>query len=46
MTTEFAGSAEELLRTIIEGWCEYQRTPRSGILKLMAAEAGYFPEIA
>lgn len=46
MTTEFAGSAEDLLHTIVEGWCEYQRTPRSGILKLIVAEAGNFPEIA
>lgn len=46
MTSEFAGNAEDLLSTIIEGWCEYQRTPRSGILKLVVAEAGNFPEIA
>lgn len=44
---EFDGSSADLLRFVIMGWWErLGSTKASGIMKLMMAEAGNFPELA
>ena len=44
---EFAGSSADLLGVVMHGWWEHVgATKASGIVKLMMAEAGNFPELA
>ena len=44
---EFEGGSAELLRCVIMGWWErIGATQASGIIKLMMAEAGNFPDVA
>lgn len=44
---EFDGASAELLRSLIMGWWErLGNTKASGIMKLMMAEAGNFPDLA
>ena len=44
---EFQGSSAKLLRCVIMGWWErIGATQASGIIKLMMAEAGNFPDVA
>ncbi|MES2129777.1 MAG: TetR/AcrR family transcriptional regulator [Pseudomonadota bacterium] len=44
---EYQGNSADLLREVLSGWWErVGETPASGIVKLVMAEAGNFPDIA
>ncbi len=43
---EWQGSSEELLRHMLEQWASVVRSRQGGLLKLIVAEAGNFPELA
>lgn len=40
------GTSEELLRRMLEQWAQVIRSPQGGLVKLIVAEAGNFPELA
>lgn len=42
----FEGSSEELLRALIDGFRAFEETPAGGVVKLILAEAGNFPDVA
>jgi AcrR family transcriptional regulator len=44
--SEFDGPAEVLLRRLVESWQAFDRSQFGGILKLLVAEAGNFPDLA
>lgn len=46
MIAGFEGTAEELLRTLVEGFRAFEETPAGGVVKLILAEAGNFPDVA
>jgi AcrR family transcriptional regulator len=42
----FEGSSEELLRALVDGFRAFEETPAGGVVKLILAEAGNFPDVA
>lgn len=42
----FEGSSEELLRALVAGFRAFEETPAGGVVKLILAEAGNFPDVA
>lgn len=42
----FEGSSEELLRALVGGFRAFEETPAGGVVKLILAEAGNFPDVA
>jgi AcrR family transcriptional regulator len=43
---QFEGSSEELLRALVDGFRAFEETPAGGVVKLILAEAGNFPDVA
>ena len=46
MIGHFAGTSEELLRILVAGFRAFEETPAGGVVKLILAEAGNFPDVA
>jgi len=46
MIDAFEGSSEALLRELVAGFRAFEETPAGGVVKLVLAEAGNFPEVA
>lgn len=46
MISRFEGTSEELLRQLIAGFRAFEESPAGGVVKLILAEAGNFPEVA
>ena len=46
MIDRFEGSSETLLRDLVAGFRAFEETPAGGVVKLILAEAGNFPEVA
>jgi hypothetical protein len=42
----FTGSSADLLRTLVAGIRAFDATPAGGVVKLILAEAGNFPDVA
>ena len=42
----FEGSSEDLLRALVDGFRAFEETPAGGVVKLILAEAGNFPDVA
>jgi AcrR family transcriptional regulator len=42
----FTGSSADLLRTLVAGIRAFEATPAAGVVKLILAEAGNFPDVA
>ena len=42
----FEGTSEDLLRTLVAGFRAFEETPAGGVVKLILAEAGNFPDVA
>ncbi|TAJ94850.1 MAG: TetR/AcrR family transcriptional regulator [Reyranella sp.] len=42
----FEGTSEELLRALVAGFRAFEETPAGGVVKLILAEAGNFPDVA
>lgn len=42
----FEGTSEALLRTLVAGFRAFEETPAGGVVKLILAEAGNFPDVA
>jgi AcrR family transcriptional regulator len=42
----FEGTSEELLRVLVAGFRAFEESPAGGVVKLILAEAGNFPEVA
>ena len=42
----FEGTSEELLRVLVAGFRSFEEIPAGGVVKLILAEAGNFPEVA
>ena len=42
----FEGTSEELLRVLVAGFRSFEESPAGGVVKLILAEAGNFPEVA
>lgn len=42
----FEGTSEELLRVLVAGFRTFEETPAGGVVKLILAEAGNFPDVA
>ncbi len=42
----FTGSSEDLLRALVAGMRAFEATPAGGVVKLILAEAGNFPDVA
>jgi len=42
----FEGSSEELLCALVDGFRAFEETPAGGVVKLILAEAGNFPDVA
>jgi AcrR family transcriptional regulator len=42
----FEGTSEELLRALVDGFRAFEETPAGGVVKLILAEAGNFPDVA
>jgi len=42
----FEGTSEALLRTLVAGFRGFEETPAGGVVKLILAEAGNFPDVA
>ena len=46
MIEHFEGTSEELLRILVAGFRAFEETPAGGVVKLILAEAGNFPDVA
>ncbi len=46
MIDQFDGTSEELLRQLVAGFRAFEESPAGGVVKLILAEAGNFPEVA
>ena len=46
MIQSFEGSSEAMLRGLVAGFRAFEETPAGGVVKLILAEAGNFPEVA
>ncbi len=46
MIDRFEGTSEELLRVLVAGFRAFEESPAGGVVKLILAEAGNFPEVA
>ena len=46
MVDSFEGSTEELLRALVAKFREFAESPLGGVIKLILAEAGNFPDVA
>ncbi|MCF8531391.1 MAG: TetR/AcrR family transcriptional regulator [Reyranella sp.] len=46
MIDRFEGSSEDLLRGLIAGFRVFEESPAGGVVKLILAEAGNFPDVA
>ena len=46
MVDRFEGSTEELLRALVAKFREFAESPLGGVIKLILAEAGNFPDVA
>ncbi len=42
----FEGTTEDLLRQMVDGFRAFEESPAGGVVKLILAEAGNFPEVA
>jgi len=42
----FEGTSEDLLRALVDGFRAFEETPAGGVVKLILAEAGNFPDVA
>jgi AcrR family transcriptional regulator len=42
----FEGTSEELLRVLVAGFRTFEESPAGGVVKLILAEAGNFPDVA
>ncbi len=46
MIDRFEGTSEELLRVLVAGFRAFEESPAGGVVKLILAEAGNFPDVA
>jgi AcrR family transcriptional regulator len=46
MIDRFDGSSEDLLRELVAGFRAFEESPAGGVVKLILAEAGNFPDVA
>ena len=46
MIDHFEGSSEDLLRELVRGFRAFEESPAGGVIKLILAEAGNFPDVA
>lgn len=46
MTSRFEGTSEDLLRELVAGFRVFEESPAGGVVKLILAEAGNFPDVA
>ncbi|MEI7872365.1 MAG: TetR/AcrR family transcriptional regulator [Alphaproteobacteria bacterium] len=46
MTDRFEGPSEDLLRELVRGFRAFEESPAGGVIKLILAEAGNFPDVA
>jgi AcrR family transcriptional regulator len=46
MIDSFEGSSEDLLRELVRGFRAFEESPAGGVVKLILAEAGNFPDVA
>ncbi len=46
MIDRFEGSSEDLLRELVVGFRAFEESPAGGVVKLILAEAGNFPDVA
>ena len=46
MIDQFEGTSEELLRQLVAGFRAFEESPAGGVVKLILAEAGNFPDVA
>ena len=46
MIDRFDGSSEDLLRELVVGFRAFEESPAGGVVKLILAEAGNFPDVA
>ena len=46
MIDRFEGSSEDLLRELVQGFRAFEESPAGGVIKLILAEAGNFPDVA
>jgi len=46
MVDHFDGSSEDLLRGLVAGFRAFEESPAGGVVKLILAEAGNFPDVA
>lgn len=46
MIDRFEGTTEELLRDLVAGFRAFEESPAGGVVKLILAEAGNFPDVA
>jgi AcrR family transcriptional regulator len=46
MIDRFDGTSEDLLRELVKGFRAFEESPAGGVVKLILAEAGNFPDVA
>jgi AcrR family transcriptional regulator len=46
MIDRFSGTSEDLLRELVAGFRAFEESPAGGVVKLILAEAGNFPDVA
>ncbi len=46
MISRFEGTSEDLLRELVAGFRVFEESPAGGVVKLILAEAGNFPDVA
>jgi AcrR family transcriptional regulator len=46
LVDSFEGSTEDLLRALVANFRKFAESPRGGVIKLILAEAGNFPDVA
>ena len=46
MIERFEGTSEDLLRVLVQGFRNFEESPAGGVIKLILAEAGNFPDVA
>jgi hypothetical protein len=46
MIDHFQGTTEDLLRELVRGFRAFEESPAGGVVKLILAEAGNFPDVA
>lgn len=46
MIDRFEGTSEQLLRELVAGFRSFEESPAGGVIKLILAEAGNFPDVA